>query len=95
MTIEQVLMRSMKTSGGLTRGRGLTDSVLSRWILAICPDVQLLQQVLKILAVSLLNNRQNNTSNCVNQGKRVTFAIPTSLLDGLKTMNHFVPHDLN
>ena len=32
MTIEQVLMRAMKTSGGLTRGRGLTDSVLSRWV---------------------------------------------------------------
>ena len=25
MTIEQVLMRSLKTSGGLTRGRGITD----------------------------------------------------------------------
>jgi len=33
MTIEQVLMRSMKTNGGLTRGRGLTDSVMeySTW----------------------------------------------------------------
>ena len=35
MTIEQVLMRAMKTSGGLTRGRGLTDSVLSRWVLSM------------------------------------------------------------
>lgn len=33
-TIEQTLMRSMKSSGGLTRGRGVTDSVLSKWILA-------------------------------------------------------------
>ena len=32
MTIEQVLMRAMKTNGGLTRGRGLTESVISRWI---------------------------------------------------------------
>lgn len=31
MTIE--LMRSMKCSGGLTRGRGITDSVRSKWIL--------------------------------------------------------------
>jgi hypothetical protein len=31
MTIEQVLMRAMKTQGGVTRGRGLTDSVLNRW----------------------------------------------------------------
>lgn len=34
MTIEQTLMRSMKSSGGLTRGRGLSDAVLTKWILA-------------------------------------------------------------
>lgn len=32
MIIEQELMRRMKTSGGLTHGRGITDSTLSRWI---------------------------------------------------------------
>ena len=31
MPIEQVFMRAMYTSEALTRGRGLTDSVLSRW----------------------------------------------------------------
>ena len=35
MTIEQTLMRSMKSNGGLTRGRGLTDSVLTKWILGM------------------------------------------------------------
>ena len=35
MTIEQVIMRSMKTSGVLTRGRGITESTLARWVLAI------------------------------------------------------------
>lgn len=35
MTIEQVLMRAIKTSGGLTRGRGITDSTLTRWVLAL------------------------------------------------------------
>lgn len=35
MTIEQTLMRSMKSTGGLTRGRGLTDSVLTKWILGM------------------------------------------------------------
>ena len=33
MTIEHVLMRAMKSSGGITRGRGLIDSALSRWVL--------------------------------------------------------------
>jgi hypothetical protein len=33
--IEQVLMRSLKSSGGLTRGRGLSESQRSTWILAM------------------------------------------------------------
>ena len=46
MTIEQVLMKSMKSYGGLTRGRGMTESVLSRWTLSmvylqnICNEVE-------------------------------------------------------
>lgn len=32
MTIEQTLIRSMKTIGGLTHGRGITDSTLNKWI---------------------------------------------------------------
>ena len=41
MTIEQVLMRAMKTSGGLTRGRGMTESVVSRWVLGMpgCTEI--------------------------------------------------------
>ena len=32
MTIEQVLMRSLKTSGGLTRGRGISPSTIAKWV---------------------------------------------------------------
>ena len=35
MTIEQVLMRAMKVSGGLTRGRGITESTLAKWVCAL------------------------------------------------------------
>ena len=31
-TIEQFLMRLLNTSGGITRGRGITDSTLARWV---------------------------------------------------------------
>lgn len=34
MIIEQTLMRSMKSSGGMTRGRGITDSTLAKWLKA-------------------------------------------------------------
>ena len=32
LTIEQVMMRSIKSRGGLTRGRGITESVRLQWI---------------------------------------------------------------
>ena len=35
LIIEQVLMRSMKTSGGLTRGRGMTEQQRVTWLLAM------------------------------------------------------------
>ena len=34
-TIEQFLMRMLKTSGGLTHGRGITDSTLTKWVHAL------------------------------------------------------------
>ncbi|MES9882393.1 MAG: hypothetical protein ABW185_16095, partial [Sedimenticola sp.] len=33
--IEQELMRLLKTSGGMTRGRGITDSSLAKWVHAL------------------------------------------------------------
>ena len=32
MMIEQILMRSLKTSGGLTRGRGISPSTIAKWV---------------------------------------------------------------
>ena len=32
MTIAQVLMRSLKTTGGLTRGRGISPSTIAKWV---------------------------------------------------------------
>ena len=32
LVTEQVLMRSLKTRGGLTRGRGMTESVRQQWV---------------------------------------------------------------
>ena len=34
LVIEQTLMRSLKSRGGLTRGRGFTDSVRNVWVLS-------------------------------------------------------------
>ena len=51
MTIEQTLMCSMKTSGGITHGRGITEGVLARWIQGapaacdLCDNVEHYSQV--------------------------------------------------
>ncbi len=46
--IEQVLMRSIKTTGGLTRGRGMTDTHHPVWMLSAntCSEVNLAMQEL-------------------------------------------------
>ena len=46
LVIEQVLMRSLKTSGGLTRGRGMTELQQIIWILSTpaCAKVNLSMQ---------------------------------------------------
>lgn len=35
MVIEQFLMRSMKTQGGLTHGRGMSESVITKFVLTM------------------------------------------------------------
>ena len=41
LVIEQVLMKGMKTSGGLTRGRGMTETQRLVWLMAnsVCAEV--------------------------------------------------------
>ena len=48
LVIEQVLMRSVKTSGGLTRGRGMTEVQRLTWVLGMpsCAEVNFAMQEL-------------------------------------------------
>ena len=41
MTIEQVLRRTIKATGGLTHGRGMSNATISTWVnaMAICSTV--------------------------------------------------------
>ena len=47
LMIEQVLMRSVKTSGGLTRGRGMTETQRLLWVMSMsaCAEVNRALQV--------------------------------------------------
>lgn len=59
MTIEQVLMRSMKAEGGLSRGRGISDGTLARWIAAMPIAVDISHQIEEFCGVSFTSTDQH------------------------------------
>ena len=52
LTIEQTLMRTTKTNGGLTRGRGIDESQCAQWLLALpaCSELNAAMQHVTKLA---------------------------------------------
>ena len=57
LMIEQVLMRSMKTSGGLTRGRGMTEQQRITWLLAMPAEVN--RAIQELSGAKYSTNEQN------------------------------------
>lgn len=63
MTIEQSLMKNMKTTGGLTRGRGVTDSVLSRWTMGMTALEHVCEELEKFCDVVFDSSEQHINCN--------------------------------
>ena len=59
MAIEQILMRCMKSRGGLTRGRGVTDSGLAKWIHNMSALAALTEVVQTFFNVSFASSEQH------------------------------------
>lgn len=59
MTIEQALMRTMKDIGGPTRGRGMSDSVLAKWVLTTPALVELTDSLTDFCNVYLTTTEQH------------------------------------
>lgn len=59
MTIEHVLMRSMKTQGGLTHGRGLSESVLTKFVLTMIILVEVCNAMENFCNVSFATTEQH------------------------------------
>ena len=65
LVIEQVLMRSLKTTGGLTRGRGMTETKRLVWCLSrpICAEVN--DNMQELTSVKYATSEQHkDLSNC-------------------------------
>lgn len=59
MTIEQILMGSMKSSGGLTHSRRMTDSMLTKWVLGIPINLKVTKKIEKYCDVAYSAREQH------------------------------------
>ena len=59
LMIERVLMRSMKTSGGLTRGRGMTEQQRLTWLLAMPACAEVNRAMQELSGAKYSTNEQN------------------------------------
>lgn len=57
MCIEQVLMRGFRAIGGLTHGRGITDSTLQRWVLSAPVCVEISETLSEFAGVSITDGQ--------------------------------------
>jgi len=89
--IEQVLMRSVKTAGGLTRGRGLTETQRSLWLMSMpaCADIN--QAMQDLSGVGYFSSEQHKDETQARK-KKDTDDIKT-LLTFLKSRNPFIEGD--
>ena len=68
-TIEQFLMRMLKTSGGMTHGRGITDSTLTKWVHALPYCVPVCDALEKFTGVHSATSEQHKDLRSSTQAK--------------------------
>lgn len=59
MTIEQTLMKNMKSIGGVTHGRGFTDSVLKKWVFGLPVAHHLCESVERFSGIQTCSSYQH------------------------------------
>ena len=59
LVIEQILMRSIKTSGGFTRGRGMTERQRVIWLFSMPACAEVNRAMLELTVVSYITGEQN------------------------------------
>ena len=64
LVIEQVLMRSVKTTGGLTRGRGLTEAQRNQWLLSMPACSEYNNAMQEFAGISFHCNEQHVENSC-------------------------------
>ncbi len=91
VVIEQVLMRSMKTSGGLTRGRGMTEQQRLIWLLSMPACAEINRVMLELTGVSYSTSEQNKDMTKARQDR--DWKDTQTLLKYLHERNPFTSED--
>jgi hypothetical protein len=69
LVIEQVLMRSLKTSGGLTQGRGMTERQRLLWLLSRSACAEVNQAMQELTGVNYNTGEQNKDMIAARQAR--------------------------
>ena len=87
LVIEPVLMQSRKSSGGLTGGRGMTETQRLVWLMAypVCAEVNNAMQ--QLTGVQCNTSEQHKYLTTARQGKYMTYSC--ELLEFLESRNPF------
>ena len=67
LVIEQMLMRSLKTVGGLTRGRGMTDTQRTLWLLSRPACSEINEALQKFTGTMYITSEQHKESSSATQ----------------------------
>lgn len=83
LVIEQVLMRSIKTVGGLTRGRGMTEIQRLVWLLSMpaCADVSHSMQEFTGVSCNTSEQHKDSTQSRIKRDTEDTYKILNTLCD--------------
>ena len=87
LIIEQVLMRSLKTSGGVTRGRGLTEQRRLTWLLAMPVTAEISRLVQELTGFNSNSGEQNK--DITNARKERDKKDTLKILSALESHNPF------
>ena len=87
LIIEQVLMRSVKTSGGLTRGKGMTEIQRLVWLMSMPLCVGVNDAMQELTGITYETSEQHKEIGKVRQERDVTDTL--KLLSNLKDKNPF------
>ena len=91
LVIEQTLMRSIKTRGGLTRGRGMTDDVRNLWVLSLSDCASIHQAMTDVSGLTVKSSEQHVEMGMARRTK--DHADCKIFLDWLQQRNPFAYED--